>query len=82
MDRNGVGDTPYVVGKNNIDHFPLMKPVVIPEFPIEETPPDHSFDLTSPNIMLPLIVLLTTSTIIFGTVVYKRRASKTLGRER
>jgi len=24
---DGIGDTPYVIGANNIDHFPLMKPV-------------------------------------------------------
>jgi parallel beta-helix repeat protein len=30
---DGIGDTPYVIGENNIDNSPLMQPVVIPEFP-------------------------------------------------
>jgi nitrous oxidase accessory protein len=28
---DGVGDTPYIIDANNIDHYPLMKPVAIPE---------------------------------------------------
>jgi parallel beta-helix repeat protein len=30
---DGIGDTPYVMDENNIDHYPLMTPYVIPEFP-------------------------------------------------
>ena len=30
---DGIGDTPYVIGENNIDNSPLMQPVIIPEFP-------------------------------------------------
>jgi parallel beta-helix repeat protein len=32
-DGNGVGDTPYILNENNQDNYPLMKPVIIPEFP-------------------------------------------------
>src|SRR3990170_4523059 len=32
-DNNGIGDTPYQIGTNNTDHYPLMKPVSIPECP-------------------------------------------------
>ena len=28
---DGIGDTPYIIDANNIDHYPLMKPVAIPE---------------------------------------------------
>ena len=31
---DGIGDTPYVIGANNTDHYPLMVPYVILEFPI------------------------------------------------
>lgn len=31
-DHDGIGDTPYVIDINNIDHYPLMEAVVIPEF--------------------------------------------------
>ncbi|KON32188.1 hypothetical protein AC477_03295 [miscellaneous Crenarchaeota group-1 archaeon SG8-32-1] len=30
---DGMGDTPYVIDENNQDNYPLMEPVVIPEFP-------------------------------------------------
>jgi parallel beta-helix repeat protein len=29
-DKDGVGDMPYVIGSNNIDHYPLMSPYWIP----------------------------------------------------
>jgi len=32
-DGDGIGDTPYSVYENYTDHYPLMNPVVIPEFP-------------------------------------------------
>jgi nitrous oxidase accessory protein len=31
VNGDGVGDTPYIIDANNIDHYPLMKPVAIPE---------------------------------------------------
>lgn len=31
---DGLGDTPYLVDSDNIDHYPLMNPIVIPEFPV------------------------------------------------
>jgi len=31
--NSGVGDTPFYINENNIDHYPLMEPYIIPEFP-------------------------------------------------
>ena len=31
--HDGIGDTPYVIDANNTDHYPLMVPYIIPEFP-------------------------------------------------
>ncbi len=31
--NTGVGDTPFYINENNIDHYPLMEPCIIPEFP-------------------------------------------------
>lgn len=31
--NTGVGDTPFYINENNIDHYPLMEPYIIPEFP-------------------------------------------------
>jgi len=30
---DGIGDTPYIIDENNQDNYPLMEPVIIPEFP-------------------------------------------------
>ena len=30
--HDGIGDTPYIIDANNIDHYPLMAQYVIPEF--------------------------------------------------
>jgi parallel beta-helix repeat protein len=32
-DGDGIGDTPYIIDENNQDNYPLMEPVIIPEFP-------------------------------------------------
>jgi len=31
--HDGIGDTPYIINVNNIDHYPLITQYVIPEFP-------------------------------------------------
>ena len=30
---DGIGDTPYIIGENNQDNYPLMNEFIIPEFP-------------------------------------------------
>jgi parallel beta-helix repeat protein len=37
-DGDGLGDSPYVVGVNNMDRFPLMEPFIIPVEKPEPTP--------------------------------------------
>jgi len=32
-DSDGIGNTPYTLYENNTDNYPLMEPVIIPEFP-------------------------------------------------
>jgi hypothetical protein len=44
INKDGVGDTPYIIGADNIDHYPLMTPYPIPEF--------------SSVIILPLFIVL------------------------
>ena len=41
LDDSDIWDTPYVIYGNNQDNYPLMEPVVIPEFP-DTTPPTIS----------------------------------------
>lgn len=48
--HDGIGDTPYVIDANNIDHYPLMNQIPVPELP--------SF------LLLPLFIIATLLTII------------------
>ena len=41
IDGSGIGDTPYGIYEKNQDNYPLMEPVIIPEFP-DTTPPTIS----------------------------------------
>jgi len=33
LDGDGIGDTPYIIDSNNMDHYPLMKPWSMPTMP-------------------------------------------------
>jgi parallel beta-helix repeat protein len=33
IDGTSVGDRPFYINENNIDHYPILKPFIIPEFP-------------------------------------------------
>jgi parallel beta-helix repeat protein len=57
-DSTGIGDTPYVIDSNNIDHYPLTKPASpsIPEF--------------QTWIILPLFML---ATLLIAVVYFKKR---------
>lgn len=48
---DGIGDTPYIIDANNIDHYPLVVPTAIPEFP--------SF------LVLPLFIFFTMLSVVF-----------------
>jgi len=32
--HDGIGDTSYIIDSNNRDRFPLMKPYIVPEYPL------------------------------------------------
>jgi parallel beta-helix repeat protein len=59
-DGNGVGDTPYVIDKNNQDNYPIMEPAEIPEFP-QWT-------------ILPLLIAATLLAIIYKQKLTKKQA--------
>ena len=69
---DGIGDTPYVIYEKNQDNYPLMSPVVIPEFPDEES----QTDLNPTLITMAILIVLA---IILGVAFYKRK--KTVNRQ-
>ena len=71
-DGDGIGDTTYIINENNQDNYPLMNPVVIPEFPDEESQ-------TGLNPTLIIMAILIVLAIILGVAFYRKRltSSKT-----
>ena len=59
-DGDGIGDTPYIVDKQIRDNYPLMEPVIIPEFPSW--------------IILPLFLMATFSAIVFRKRLFHQRS--------
>jgi parallel beta-helix repeat protein len=86
IDGSGIWDTTYVISENNQDNYPLMSPVVIPEFPDEENPtvppngtsPSHQPGFLGSSlpveygyaIVAAIVVAIVTVT---GYLYYKRR---------
>ena len=75
-DGDGIGDISYVIDDNNKDRYPLMKPVVIPEFPDDEKP---TIPTTEP--FPTTIVAAIAITAIGGAalLVYFAKVKKTTG---
>ena len=71
IDGNGIGDTPYIIGTNNKDRFPLMNPVVIPE------PPDGA---SEPEPFPTIWVAAIAAVVGVGLMVYFMKVKKTTRR--
>jgi parallel beta-helix repeat protein len=68
---DGVGDTPYVLGTNNTDRYPLMNPVAIPAVSdgSEETEP---FPTTLIVSIIVLMVVVAVGSLIYFAKLKKR----------
>jgi len=66
-DGNGIGDTPYAIGANNTDKYPLMSLVVIPE------PPDKA---SKPEPFPTIWVAATVAAVIIGYLAYCAKFKK------
>jgi len=74
IDNSGRGNTQYLIDANNIDNYPLIKPVAIPEFS-DATGETESFPL-----LLVIAVLVTIVTVVaLGLLIFhfKKRKQKT-----
>jgi nitrous oxidase accessory protein len=60
-DRDGIGDTPYVINGENQDNYPLMEPIELPVIP----------EFTSWKSLLTMLVI-----VIVVAVIYRRRLAK------
>ncbi len=75
-DGDGIGDTAYVIDPYNADHYPSMKPIVVPELPdgAVETEP-------FPTVLVVAFAAAVVAVVGLGLRVYfkKRRPHKGLG---
>jgi parallel beta-helix repeat protein len=83
---DGIGDTPYIIDAYNIDHYPLMKPVAIPEFSdgagsIPELPDgtsENGTDKTEPFPILLVVAITVTVVVVVavGVLVYWKKLKR------
>jgi nitrous oxidase accessory protein NosD len=73
---DGIGDTPYIIDADNIDHYPLMEPVII----TESSDGADSSELSNEPEPFPTAILAAVSGIsalvVFGAVLaiyFKKR---------
>ncbi len=67
-DNNGdrVGDTPYNINENQQDNYPLMNPLVIPEFSDDKKPA-----ISNPTLITIVVVIVLA--ILFAVAFYRRK---------
>ena len=69
---DGIGDTPYIIDANNIDHYPLMKPVAVAEIP--DGASNNGTDKTEPfPTTLVIASVVTVAAIGIGLLVYFKK---------
>jgi len=80
---DGIGDIPYVIDENNIDQYPLMKPVAIPAFPDSITPTADPSPTPSPEpqpepfpTMLVAISIASVAVVGVGMLVYFKKRKR------
>lgn len=70
---DGIGDTPYIVGQDNKDRYPLINPIAIPGFSDKENLPKNSTNWANLEAWFLLAAALIMLVIILGAVIYRRK---------
>jgi parallel beta-helix repeat protein len=64
VDNSGIGNTPYVIDEDNVDHYPLMQQVItVEEPPIQPSAPGIPI-LTTATVILLVILIVVIPTVI------------------
>lgn len=77
LGSDGIGDTPYVIGVNNVDHYPLIKPYGSPQ-PSHPTQPVGGvyFETNKLELLAPWIILSSMLIVAAISIVYVRHRKK------
>jgi parallel beta-helix repeat protein len=65
-DGDGIGEPPYIIDENNPDNYPLLNPIIIPEFTDDEKPA-----MLNPTLITITVVIALA--IIFGMAFNRRK---------
>jgi len=68
-DRDGIGDIPYKINEDNVDYYPLWKPLNLGE----EKKSGLTVDYITPNLELILLICVMTSLFVAYLVLRKRK---------
>jgi nitrous oxidase accessory protein len=84
--RDGIGDTPYIIDSNNQDNYPIMLPTDVPiELPTPSnstspTPIDMNSDnLSNSTFLTSIIFLIVIIAVALVSLVYFKKRSQNLG---
>jgi parallel beta-helix repeat protein len=72
IDSSGIGNTPYVINEDNVDHYPLMNQVDITVTPMPTITPSPSVPEFSWLAILPLLLL---TIFIANTLRHRKKAN-------
>jgi parallel beta-helix repeat protein len=74
-DSNGIGDTSHSVNSNNIDHYPLMKPIE----KVQANPLDNPWQIESfPLSIVALVALVATIAVTIAIIYYRKKRKITI----
>jgi parallel beta-helix repeat protein len=78
---SGIGDTPYVIGADNVDSYPLMYPCNIEKDTIAFPTPEPQQELEPfPTTLVAAVSGTSVAVIVVGLLVYFRRRNHRAGR--
>jgi parallel beta-helix repeat protein len=70
QDGDGIGDIPHELYENNIDNYPLMNPVTIPELPSKKEPATPAEEPFPTALVIAFVIVV--AIVVLGLVYFKK----------
>ena len=77
--NDGINDNPYVIRKNNIDHYPLMQPIdIFKPAPTAAPVLTPTLTLTQPNVILilPIVTFVSILAVLVSFLLFRRHRKR------